>query len=1099
MKKVMVPALIVLSTISVVAVVYFLRNSDSSTSALEIGSSSDVVGLPTKEKLSGAELAQKWRSLAWKDSNGNIPVNGISQGIAQRDSYLAQQRVNERYPAGVIANFVWESRGPENVGGRTRSIVIHPTQTNIMWAAAAGGGVWKSTDGGDTWTAPHSTMMNYAIGALTLDPNNADVLYAGTGEGPLHGGGIYKSENGGLSWRLLEGTIPQSNETVSRINRIAVAPGNSNLILVATRGGIFRSVTAGEGSVSSWNPVMAGGNRYVSLHVSFDPQNASKAMAEIMDYEFSPANSWYHKAIYSTDGGVTWNDSTRDSSGFRIYEAYTRIDFSYSKTEPNIVYAINPLPCATNPADARISRSTDGGQTFSSRATTMINPRACPPNPHIPGSDHEISASDYHTALWVSPSDSNFVLAGGYSLHKSTDGGNTVAQITDGYITTVQPHVDFHCVVPDPGFNGTTNKAVYVCTDGGIYRTNDITTANKFGSGGWQRKDFNYQTAQYYGASGISSGLIYGGTQDNATLRTPSASQTATWTYGGDGGYAAVDPTDSNYCYGEHIFLSLHRTSNCNATNPSTQLINSGITDVGAGRANFIAPFILDPNDSQQIFAGASSLWRSGNVRNSVPTWSKMKENLDTDIRITAIAVAQGNSNIAWTSEQLISGDDSLREGRLYKTTNGLNTSPTWTTIDDNVNVNPLPNRFITRILVDRFDSTKVYVTFGGFTDGNLWKTSDGGTTWQDITGPGLPNVPIRGITQHPSDANKLYLGTEIGVYTTTNGGSTWSPVLDGPSNVSVDEITFMNGNNTLLAATHGRGVWTTNTDVTVVNNTAPYDFDGDNKTDLSIFRPTPAEWWYARSIDGGSRAFQFGLSTDTLVPGDFSGDGKADVAIWRPSNGNWYVLRSEDITFFAFPFGTNGDVPAPADFDGDGKFDAAVFRPSTATWYISNSSDTSTIIRQFGLSTDRPVPADFDADGHADLAIFRPCVSEWWVLQAMGTEQENLLAFQFGTSGDKTVQGDYTGDGKADAAIFRPSNGYWYIQRSNDFSYYSVPFGTTGDIPAPGDYDGDGKFDTAVFRPSTVTWYAQRSTAGTLIQQFGQSTDTPVPNAYVR
>jgi hypothetical protein len=116
-----------------------------------------------------------------------------------------------------------------------------------------------------------------------------------------------------------------------------------------------------------------------------------------------------------------------------------------------------------------------------------------------------------------------------------------------------------------------------------------------------------------------------------------------------------------------------------------------------------------------------------------------------------------------------------------------------------------------------------------------------------------------------------------------------------------------------------------------------------------------------------------------------------------------------------------------------------------------------------------------------------------------MGTEQENLLAFQFGTSGDKTVQGDYTGDGKADAAIFRPSNGYWYIQRSNDFSYYSVPFGTTGDIPAPGDYDGDGKFDTAVYRPSTGTWYVQRSTAGTLIQQFGQSTDTPVPNAYVR
>ena len=280
-------------------------------------------------------------------------------------------------------------------------------------------------------------------------------------------------------------------------------------------------------------------------------------------------------------------------------------------------------------------------------------------------------------------------------------------------------------------------------------------------------------------------------------------------------------------------------------------------------------------------------------------------------------------------------------------------------------------------------------------------------------------------------------------------------------------------------------------------NRKTPFDFDGDGKTDLAIFRPAPAEWWYLKSSNGGNAAFQFGTSSDRIVPADYTGDGKTDVAFFRPSTGQWFILRSEDFSFFAFPFGVGTDVPVPADYDGDGKVDAAVFRPSTLTWFISKSTGGTTITT-FGANGDLPVVADYDGDGKADIAIFRPNGAngaEWWVQRSSNGQ---VFATQFGVSTDKAVQGDYTGDGKADIAVWRPSNGNWLILRSEDFSFFAFPFGANGDIPTPGDYDGDGKTDAAVFRPSNSTWFVQRSTAGTLIQQFGIAGDQPVPNAFV-
>lgn len=279
----------------------------------------------------------------------------------------------------------------------------------------------------------------------------------------------------------------------------------------------------------------------------------------------------------------------------------------------------------------------------------------------------------------------------------------------------------------------------------------------------------------------------------------------------------------------------------------------------------------------------------------------------------------------------------------------------------------------------------------------------------------------------------------------------------------------------------------------------APYDFTGDGRTDLAIYRPAQGEWWYSSTeAGGGSGALQFGSSADVIVPGDYTGDGKTDFTLFRPSTGEWLVLRSEDLSYFAFPFGSTGDVPSAGDFNGDGRADHALFRASSGTWFVQISGG-GVQVQPFGIPGDLPAVGDYDGDGISDIAIYRPNggsgSGEWWINRSAS----GVIAFPFGAATDRVVQGDYTGDGSTDVAIWRPSTGFWFILRSEDNSFYGFPFGAAGDIPVPGDYDGDGNYDSAVFRPSSNTWFIQRSTAGTLITTFGISGDQPVPSAFVR
>jgi glucose/arabinose dehydrogenase len=276
-----------------------------------------------------------------------------------------------------------------------------------------------------------------------------------------------------------------------------------------------------------------------------------------------------------------------------------------------------------------------------------------------------------------------------------------------------------------------------------------------------------------------------------------------------------------------------------------------------------------------------------------------------------------------------------------------------------------------------------------------------------------------------------------------------------------------------------------------IVRAKASADFDGDLRTDVSVFRPSSGVWYAFHSSNSTVRIQQFGLTGDVPTPEDYDGDNIADIAIYRPTSNAWYYFQSSDSTVGAFNFGLTGDIPTQGDYDGDARADIAIYRPSTGTWWIRRTTSPGSFLAiQFGLSSDVPTAADYDGDGKYDIAVFRPADGDWYRLNSTN----GAVGFaHFGLNGDVPTQGDYDGDGLADQAVFRPSTGVWYANRSTS-GFFATQWGINTDVPAVGDYDADGRDDIAVFRPSSGVWYASRSTSGVLIVPFGLTGDIPAP-----
>ncbi|MCU1288467.1 MAG: repeat-containing protein [Acidobacteria bacterium] len=278
------------------------------------------------------------------------------------------------------------------------------------------------------------------------------------------------------------------------------------------------------------------------------------------------------------------------------------------------------------------------------------------------------------------------------------------------------------------------------------------------------------------------------------------------------------------------------------------------------------------------------------------------------------------------------------------------------------------------------------------------------------------------------------------------------------------------------------------------VGRRTAFDYDGDGRADVSVFRPSTNRWYELLSSNLRVAEQTFGLSGDIIAPADFDGDGKTDIAIFRPSSGDWWYLSSVDNVQKSVKWGQAGDVPLPGDFDGDGRADFIVYRPSNNSWYrLSRVGQTS--ITRFGTAEDKPVMGDFDGDGKSDLAIFRPSTGDWWYLASSDGSTRTL---HFGIETDTPVPADYDGDGRTDFAVYRESERTWYIYNRSTNSHSTTQFGLAGDEPVPADYDGDGRADIAVYRRSEGNWYILRSSQGFTVLKLGISTDIPTPGAFI-
>ncbi|HRW10802.1 MAG TPA: hypothetical protein P5121_37125, partial [Caldilineaceae bacterium] len=638
--------------------------------------------------------------------------------------FSTDARVLSRTAGLMASNTGWAALGPGKVGGRTRALVIDPTNPKRIFAAGAGGGVWRTLDGGLSWMPTDDFMANLAVCSLVMDPANPNILYAGTGEGyanvdAIRGDGIFKTNDGGTTWTALAAT--SANEDFFYVNGLAIA-GNGQILLAATTTGIFRSTNGGQSWTQSFHAGMG--------NIAIDPNDASKAVAGGLNGNLVTRG----KAYFSTDGGVTWHQATGANA------VSGRIQVCYAAADSSTVYA----SVDANPS--QIWRSTNGGASYSSRNATWNGQ----------SSNFLGGQGWYDNVLWAGdPTNVNLLLVGGVDLWRSTDGGHTLRPITTWW-SDQSAHADHHAIVADPGYNGTTNKRVYFGNDGGVYRTDDVTTVGNNPAepytNGWVNLNNGYGVTQfYYGDGHIATNTIMGGAQDNGTLRYTPTQGPNGWNevWGGDGGDVASDPSDSQVWYGEYVYLQIFRDTSGGA---SASLGNDyicgrywngfrwawkplpfTIPDAQNEQAQFIAPFELDPNDPNRLLGGAMSLWRTNDAKRpnrtnppDGPSWAAIKDPIGSNPRvhsITAIAIAYGNADIVVVGHA---------NGDIYRTTNATATDPTWQQIDTN-GINA--NRQCLALTIDPDDHDLIYAAYGGFQADNLWRTTDGGQSWINIGG----------------------------------------------------------------------------------------------------------------------------------------------------------------------------------------------------------------------------------------------------------------------------------------------------------------------------------------------------------------------------
>lgn len=712
----------------------------------------------------------------------HIPSGARLNALKQLDRKLAQEADAHSHKGKTTANSqntpAWTMIGPQpqtNVwwgpnSGRVAAVAVDPTNTNVVYAGAAQGGVWKTTDGGVTWNPLTDTQASLATGSLALDPQNHLTLYVGTGEennsgDSYYGAGILKSTDGGNTWTNIPGPFAGGSGGGARIGGIAVSPTNSNVVLAAAGccppngWGVYRSADAG----NSWTQVLNLNSQ--AYNVIFDPNNSNLAYASI------DANGVYK----SSDGGNTW--VAANGSGSSLLPTGSGLGRVALAMDPNVTTTLY-AGVVNNSANVLqgLYKTTDGGNTWTQLANA---PNYCG------------GQCWYDNVIAVMPGNSNVIYAGGDGgtpVTVSLDGGNTWTNLNSLGI-----HPDLHQLVFTP--NG---QKLYLGNDGGMYSAVNVNTNTP------TITNLNSQlaTLQFYSGPAIdpnNANAGFGGTQDNLLDQYTGG---LSWqdVDCGDGGQTVIDFTNTQNVYVNCIGMSLDKSTTGGAPFSFSSAMN-GINT--SDPVNWVPPLTMDPSNSQRLYFGTNHVYQT---TNAAGLWTAISGDLTSGNgnQLVALAVAPTDPNTIY-----VGSTDVV----LQVTTNALaGTSATWTNISSNTS---LPNRSITAIVVDPNAATSAYVTFSGFSGygdslGHVFMTTNTGSTWTDISGD-LPNIPVNTIVVDPVVAGTIYVGTDIGTFYTTNTGISWSTLGTGLPRVADYGFAYQPLTRTLWVATHGRSMWSLN------------------------------------------------------------------------------------------------------------------------------------------------------------------------------------------------------------------------------------------------------------------------------------------------
>ena len=798
-----------MATLFVVALGYALVPRESSTSAAPAAKLPAVAA--ENEEGEGRERDE------WFYAQRAYPGAEVPPGVYQRAAARARQLRLTRAAAAPGDPLTWRAIGPRPIAtlayathadpsaefnqtypyggkppyaGRVSAIATHPTDSNVVYIGGAHGGVWKTVNGGTTWSPVFDSAPTLAVGAIALDRAAPDTLYVGTGEAnfqsfnartPYLSAGLFRTTNGGASWSKLND--PDVNFDPCYFTDLVVKPGASNTILAAVHGTAFRTIdpTACDAGIyrstdggANWAKVTTGlPTAGIPADLAVDPAASATWYA-----------TWTGQGVYkSTDSGASWAVANNGLPATGCPGASCklgRIALAIAPgSNPQRLYAVVENLQTESLLD--IFTSADGAGSWSD-------------SPLHPGADADgldlfcHDQCNFDLVAAVAPDNPAIFYAGGVRLYRYTGFGNSFGGGPIGYGDTVTPnsiHVDFHALAFDAA------GRLWIGSDGGVYRretSGNITNLNA-----------TLGMVQVYpGISGKANERLVAGAQDNGGLQYDGTSWTGVT--GADGGPAAAHPIDRNVSWATTQFLQIFRSTDGGTTvhwaGPMCgEAWLSGPECFPPEQTLFIAPFVMHPNPARSwLYAGgAGAVWRS--TTGGRP-WNQVSPVFTG--RVSAIAVSPAHQDTIFV------GTD---QAELKVTTTGGSTDPSdWTTGTG------LPNRWITDIAVHGTSADEAYLSVSGFGTGHVFRTTNRGATWTDISGVGggrLPDSPVNAIALDRRAAPAIiYAGTDVGVFSSRDGGTNWALDSVGLPAALVLDLLVDRSSNMLVAATHGRGVF---------------------------------------------------------------------------------------------------------------------------------------------------------------------------------------------------------------------------------------------------------------------------------------------------